>query len=111
MPWRIFHYLNPSGKDLYQEWLDHLADKRGRVAIQRRVDRLALGSFGDHEYCRDGVWELRVDFGPGYRVYYAIPGKETVLLLCAGAKRAQDRDIKRAVDCWSDYGKRTGRIR
>ena len=97
MAWRIFHYLDRSGKDLFQEWCDELADARGRVAVQRRVDRLAQGSFGDHEFCRNGVWELRVDFGPGYRVYYAHSGKEIVLLLFAGAKRTQDRDIERAV--------------
>lgn len=109
MAWLIFHYLDPSGKDLYQEWLDGLADQRGRVAVQRRVDRLAQGNFGDHEFCGEGVWELRVDFGPGYRVYYALSGKEIVLLLCAGAKRTQNRDIKRAVGCWNAYGKRSGK--
>ena len=71
---QIRHYLTSAGRDPYQHWLDRLKDLRARVAIQRRIDRLATGNFGDHKACRDGVWELRVDFGPGYRVYYAKAG-------------------------------------
>ena len=64
----ISHYLTATGKDPYQGWLDELKDLRGRVVIQRRIDRIAKGNFGDHRFCRDGVWELRIQFGPGYRV-------------------------------------------
>ncbi|MGE5218561.1 MAG: type II toxin-antitoxin system RelE/ParE family toxin [Chloroflexota bacterium] len=102
----IRHYLAASGKDLYQQWLDKLKDLPGRVAIQRRVDRLAGGNFGDHKFCRNGVWELRVDYGPGYRVYYAREGRAIVLLLCGGSKRTQSADIKDAVECWRDYQRR-----
>jgi putative addiction module killer protein len=102
----IRHYLAASGEDLYQQWLDKLKDLQGRVAIQRRVDRLAGGNFGDHKFCRDGVWELRVDYGPGYRVYYAREGQATVLLLCGGSKRTQSADIKDAVEYWRDYQRR-----
>jgi putative addiction module killer protein len=77
-----------------------------RVAIQRRVDRLTLGNFGDHKACRDGVWELRIDFGPGYRIYYSQSGKEIVLLLCGGSKRTQASDIDQAVIYWQDYQRR-----
>lgn len=76
----IRHYLTASGRDPYQAWLDRLKDLRGRVTIQRRVDRVAAGHFGDHKPCRDGVWELRVDFGPDYHIYYARAGGEIVLL-------------------------------
>ena len=102
----ILHYLTESNQDPYQEWLDGLRDRSARVAIQRRVDRLTLGNFGDHKACRDGVWELRVDFGPGYRIYYSQSGKEIVLLLCGGSKRTQVTDIDLAVDYWRDYQQR-----
>lgn len=103
----IFHYLAPNGRDLFQDWLDKVRDSTARVAIQRRVDRLALGLFGDRSFCRDGVWELRMDVGPGYRVYYARSGLEVILLLCGGEKRTQDADIDRVVACSQDYLRRT----
>ena len=62
----ILHYLTAKGDDLFQEWLDGLKDLKGRAAVLRRIDHLEAGSFGDHKFCRDGVWELRIDFGPGY---------------------------------------------
>jgi len=102
----IRHYLTASGKDTYQQWLDKLKDLKRRVAIQRRIDRLAGGNFGDHRFCRDGVWELRIDFGPGYRVYYAQERETIVLLLSGGSKRTQSADIKDAVDYWRDYQRR-----
>ena len=102
----VRHYVTASGIDPYQQWLDTLKDLKGRVAIQRRIDRLTAGNFGDHKFCREGVWELRIDFGPGYRVYYAQEGKSIVLLLCGGSKRAQAADIKEAVRYWRDYQRR-----
>ncbi len=67
-----------------------------------RIDRLALGLFGDAKALRDGVRELRIDWGPGYRVYYALAGCTVVLLLCGGDKRTQKADIARAVSYWRD---------
>jgi putative addiction module killer protein len=102
----IRHYLTASGKDPYQQWLDGLKDLKGRVVIQRRIDRLTNENFGDHKFCQDGVWELRIDFGPGYRVYYARETNNIVLLLCGGSKRNQSADIKGAVRYWLDYQRR-----
>src|SRR5436190_6138775 len=102
----IRHYLTISGKDLYQEWLYKLKDLKGCVAIQRRVDRIAAGNFGDHKFCQDGAWELRIDFGPGYRVYYARDGRTVVLLLCGGSKRTQVADLSEAVKYLRDYERR-----
>jgi len=102
----IRHYLTASGRDFYQAWLDDLKDMRARVAIQRRVDRLAAGNFGDHKFCRDGISELRIDVGAGYRVYYARAGRTILLIVCGGDKRTQSADIKRAVKCWDDYQRR-----
>ena len=101
----ILHYLTASGDDPYQLWLDALKDLKGRVAIQRRVDRVERGNFGDHKFCKDGVWELRINLGPGYRVYYALEERNVVLLLC-GSKRNQSADIKDAVNYWRDYKRR-----
>jgi len=102
----IQHYLTASGKDLYQRWLDELKDLKARVVIQRRIDRVVNGNFGDHRFCEEGVWELKIDFGPGYRVYYAQAGATIVLLLCGGSKRTQSADIKEAVRYWGDYQRR-----
>ena len=102
----ILHYLTASGDDPYQLWLDALKDLKGRVAIQRRVDRVERGNFGDHKFCKDGVWELRINLGPGYRVYYALEERNVVLLLCGGSKRNQSADIKDAVNYWRDYKRR-----
>lgn len=102
----IRHYVTATGRDPYQQWLDHLKDLKGRVIIQRRIDRVANGNFGDHRFCGDGVWELRIDYGPGYRVYYARAGETVVLLLCGGSKRSQSADIKEAARYWADYHRR-----
>lgn len=106
--YRIEHYLTADEqKDLYIDWLRRLRDGRAKVAVIRRVARIEQGNFGDHRFCRDGVWELRIDVGPGYRVYYAQSGQRLVLLLCGGDKRTQDADIERAVDYWHDWQRRT----
>ncbi|MDB5759006.1 MAG: addiction module killer protein [Burkholderia sp.] len=107
----IRHYLTPDGKDIYIDWLRKLRDMNARIAIDRRVNRIELGNFGDHKFCRDGVWELRVDVGPGYRVYYAVAGREIVLLMCGGDKRTQSKDIELASEYWQDLQRRTGNER
>jgi putative addiction module killer protein len=90
---------------LYLEWLEQLKDTKAKVAVIRRVTRIELGNFGDHKFCRDGVWELRIDVGVGYRVYYAIAGKKIVLLLCGGDKRTQGSDISRACEYLQNWQK------
>ncbi len=107
MAMQIFHYVTLDGRDLFQNWLDRLRDRKARTAVQRRVDRLKGGGFGDCSFCRGGVWELRVDIGAGYRVYYARSGRDLILILCAGSKSTQDADISRAISCWQDYLRRS----
>lgn len=102
----IVHYLTPIGDDPFQSWLDELEDLKARVAVLRRIDRVSAGNFGDHKFLRDGVWELRVDVGPGYRVYFGQQGKTLVLLLCGGTKRAQSADINRAARYLADFRRR-----
>lgn len=104
--YEIRHYLTADGKDLYLDWLRQLRDPIAKVQVVKRVSRVEQGNFGDHKFCREGVWELRVDVGPGYRVYYAQAGTQVVLLLCGGDKRTQDADIARAVKNWQDWQRR-----
>ncbi len=92
----IRHYLTPEGKDLIQEWLRGLRDTKARIAIDRRINRMELENLGDHKFARDGVWELRIDVGPGYRVYYALAGTQIEVLLLGGDKRTQSADIDRS---------------
>ena len=104
--YEIRHYVTANGVDLLQQWFRGLRDVKARVAIGRRINRMELENFGDHKFCRDGVWELRVDVGQGYRVYYALAGKQVVLLICGGDKRSQDADIDLACKYWQDWQRR-----
>ena len=107
MAYKIEHYLSPAEKrDIYLDWLSRLRDKQAKIAIIRRMIRVENGNFGDHRYCRDGVWEMRIDIGPGYRIYYALVGQRVLLLLCGGDKRTQDADITRSVIYLHDWQRR-----
>lgn len=103
----IRRYVTPSGKDVFGEWLSATKDVRARARIAARISRLETGNFGDCRPVGGGAWELRIDWGPGYRVYYAIVGRQIVLLLCGGDKRRQASDIQRAVGFLRDYRQRT----
>lgn len=71
----VLHYVTPSGKDAFDSWLTRLVDPRTQARIATRIDRLAAGNFGDCKSLREGVYELRIDWGPGYRGYYGILGR------------------------------------
>jgi putative addiction module killer protein len=81
----------------FASWLKGLKDQSARERIVRRIARVEIGNLGDAKFF-DGIGELRIDYGPGYRVYFVQHGKELVILLCGGDKRTQQRDIKRAID-------------
>ena len=83
--------------DLFVQWLDDLKDIRGRARVQARVERLAAGNPGDIEPVGEGVSELRIHYGPGYRVYFKKRGRELIILLAGGDKSTQDKDIKAAL--------------
>jgi len=83
----IRHYVNRAGKDVFDDWLTQLADARAQAKIATRINRLAAENFGDCKSLRQGLFELRIDWGPGYRVYYGMIGRDCVLLLCGGDKR------------------------
>ena len=91
--------------ETFRHWLNSLKDRQARARIQARLDRLALGNPGDARPLRDGVSELRIDYGPGYRVYYTRRGEVLYLLLLGGDKSSQKRDIQRAIDMAHELGK------
>ncbi|HRH82297.1 MAG TPA: type II toxin-antitoxin system RelE/ParE family toxin [Thiobacillaceae bacterium] len=99
-------YLTSEGRDPFKDWLATLADRMAKARIAARVQRLAAGNFGDCKPLADGVWELRIDHGPGYRVYYARAGERLLLLLAGGDKRRQQADIETAQACWKDWKRR-----
>lgn len=99
----IVQYLTATGKVPYQDWLGRLRDKVAKASVVRRILRIELGDLGDHKGVGDGVSELRIDVGPGYRVYFGRVGKTVVVLLLAGTKSTQTKDIERAKKYWKDY--------
>ena len=98
----VVHYRE-NNKDIFQNWLDSLKDFRGRNAVINAVDRMQDGNFGVHRFCRNEVWELVINTGPGYRVYYSMIGDLVVLLLCGGDKSTQQSDINKAVSYFRKY--------
>ena len=90
--------------DEYRDWLDRLRDQAGRARILVRLDRLIHGNPGDHRNLPGGVSELRIDFGPGYRVYYTQRREQLLLLLIGGDKSSQVKDIVKAQQLAKDYG-------
>ena len=100
-------YQTARGRDIFGEWLADLKDARTKAKILARVDRLSLGSFGDCKSLGAGLFEMRIDWGPGYRVYYAMVGRACVLLLCGGDKSRQSVDIRRAAEYLKDHRERT----
>jgi putative addiction module killer protein len=109
IPRTVESYVTPSGEDIFHAWLDGLTDLRTRVLIDKAVAKVRLGNLGDHKSVGDGVQEIRLDHGPGYRLYFAEQGKTLVLLLCGGTKRRQQEDIARAKQFWKDWKERTSR--
>jgi putative addiction module killer protein len=82
--------------DIYHEWFISLKDKRAKARIDVRIRRVSLGNFGDAKPVGKGVSELRIDYGPGYRVYFTLHGNILVILLCGGEKSTQAKDIQQA---------------
>jgi putative addiction module killer protein len=90
--------------DEYRDWIDGLKDVKGRARILMRVDRLIHGNPGSHRNLKHGVSELKVDYGPGYRIYYAKREERLLLLLAGGDKSTQARDIVRAIRLALEHG-------
>ena len=89
--------------DEFRDWIDALKDRAGRARILVRVDRLIDGNPGQHRDLTGGVSELKIDIGPGYRVYYALRGAKLLLLLAGGDKSTQQKDIAKAIELARDF--------
>ncbi len=96
-------YTTRGGREPFSEWLDDLKDIRGKAAVLTRVRRMEEGNPGHCRSVGQGVQELKIDCGPGYRVYFGLDGSVLVILLCGGDKGSQNRDIKKAHGLWDDY--------
>ena len=88
--------------DVFSKWLVELRDIRARARIQARIDRLELGNVGDAKPVGEGVSEMRIDYGPGYRVYFSLRGSELIILLAGGDKSSQSKDIRKAMSLAKD---------
>jgi putative addiction module killer protein len=108
----VREYLTRDGRNPFREWLVTL-DVAVRARAQARVLRFEVGNLGDHKSVGAGVWEARLAFGPGYRIYFGKDGNSIIVLLLGGAKASQERDIRRAQEFWHDYveAKRHGKTK
>ncbi|MEG4351489.1 type II toxin-antitoxin system RelE/ParE family toxin [Microcoleus sp. LAD1_D5] len=105
-PRDIQQYQIPDGKVPFSEWLESLRDFKGKAKIVKRLERVSDGNLGDSRSLGEGVWEFRIDFGPGYRVYFGQIETTIVLLLCGGDKSTQEQDISTAKKYWREYRSR-----
>lgn len=96
-------YRTKEGKEPFVGWIEQLKDKVGRANITNRLNRVAIGHYGDCESVGDGVFELKIHYGPGYRIYFSEQEHTIVLLLLGGSKRTQAKDIKKAKQYWAEF--------
>lgn len=100
-------YVRPDGTCPFNKWLDSLQDRQARARIRTRINRVRLGNIGDCRSVGGGVLELKIDYGPGYRVYCGQFGTKLVILLCGGEKSSQSDDIRKAIEYWENYKSRS----
>ncbi|MBI3252906.1 MAG: type II toxin-antitoxin system RelE/ParE family toxin [Candidatus Omnitrophica bacterium] len=104
---RLFFYQTLNGKRPFEEWFSGFKDKRTYALLAAKLDRLErYGHTGRYRSVQDGIYELKIDHGPGYRVYFAEQRSAAILLLVGGDKSTQHRDIEKAVEYWKDYKER-----
>lgn len=104
-PKEIRRYVTPEGKIPFTDWLDELRDRKAQAKIKERLKRVSLGNLGDYKSLGEGVFELRVNYGPGYRIYFGQIENTIVLLLLGGDKSTQEEDINKAQEYWEEYEK------
>ncbi len=105
-PQEIRRYIRSDGSIPFAEWFLSLRDRRVRAKINERLRRVSLGNLGDYRSVGDGIFELRIDYGSGYRIYFARVKLTTILLLCGRDKSTQKQDIRKAKEYWRDYENR-----
>ena len=106
LPKIIRRYIRKDGKIPFTEWLDSLKDRKAGLKIKLRLDRVEEGNLGDCKFVGEGVFELRINYGGGYRIYFGQVDSTIILLLCGGDKSSQQTDIKQAQKYWRDYESR-----
>ena len=99
----VQYYRTPNGRQPFIQWFESIREKNTQNRIDKRLERLEDGNFGDCQSVGEGVFELRLHFGPGYRIYFGQIGDRLVLLLCGEDKASQARDIKLAKTYWREY--------
>jgi putative addiction module killer protein len=102
-PREIQRYVTQFGKVPFDDWFYGLRNAKAKTIINKRLDRVRTGNLGDYRSVGEGVCELRIDYGSGYRVYFGQVGSTIVLLLCGGDKSTQEEDISIAIKYWTDY--------
>lgn len=102
-------YADRAGVVPFTRWLDALSDRNAAAKVRVRLARARLGNLGRRRFVGSGVWEFKIEHGPGYRIYFAEIDCEKLLLLYGGDKRSQERDIERAKGFWTDYKDRARR--
>jgi putative addiction module killer protein len=105
-PYTIDYYITADGSKPFKDWLDRLRDITARQKVRVRLDRVRLGNLGRNRSVGDGVYEIKIDYGPGYRVYYGLEEKALILLLLGGDKSSQEKDIAFARAFWNDHKRR-----
>ncbi len=103
----VKEYITKDGKSPYADWLNGLKDNRTQAKIIMQVDKMEIGLFGDVKPVGDGLSELRIHYGPGYRIYFGKESRQIYLLLCGGDKSTQSKDIKKAKEYWNDHKQRS----
>ena len=98
-------YQRSDGSSPFESWLKSLKDEQGRAIIRARLERVELGNLGNSRSLGGGVFELKIHYGPGYRLYFGCDGPKIVVLLCGGDKSSQKRDITKAKVLWEEYKK------
>lgn len=107
IPRKVEAYVTRGGKEVFQEWLNRLGDRRARVLIDKTLAKVRLGNLGQHKSVGEGVQEIVLNYGPGYRMYFGEHGATRVILLCGGTKKRQEEAIKEAKRYWKDWKERT----
>lgn len=102
----ILTYVKADGSAPFNDWLEALKDRKARAIVRTRINRVRLGNLSDCKSVGEGVSELRIKFGAGYRVYFGQEGDTIIILLSGGDKSSQDKDIKQAKTYWQDYKRR-----
>ncbi|MCC6220620.1 MAG: type II toxin-antitoxin system RelE/ParE family toxin [Deltaproteobacteria bacterium] len=102
---KVTTFVTGSGRAPYEEWFETLKDKRAQALVLSRIDRVCLGNFGNCKSVGNGVYELRIYYSSGLRIYFGLEGEQVVILLCGGDKGSQRKDIAYAQELWMEYKK------